>query len=293
MLTSNPVPRVAAVHDISGFGRSSLAIVSPILSTMGVQVCPLPTALLSTQTSGFQDYHFHDLTEDMRAIIDHWEKLELRFDAIYSGFLGSVKQIELVLRMIDHLTGESSLVLVDPVLGDDGELYGPLGDEMIEGMRRLIGSADIITPNFTEASLLLGESYTTSIEIPQIKGWLHRLADMGPSCVIVTSVPIKGSENVSSVFAYNRLDQRMWKVEVAYIPAAYPGTGDMFASVIAGSLLQHDSLPMAIDRAIQFIVQAIRATFGHRIPAREGVLLEKVLDSLRHAVPVSTYELVD
>jgi pyridoxine kinase len=293
MLQSNPVPRVAAVHDISGFGRSSLNIVSPILSTMGVQVCPLPTALLSTQTSGFENYYFRDLSEDMRAIIAHWEHLEIEFDAVYSGFLGSVKQIDLVIRMIEHLTGESSFALVDPVLGDDGKLYGPFGSDMVEGMRRLIKSADIITPNYTEASLLLDEPYTPHIEVSQIKQWLYRLADMGPSCVIVTSVPLTGSDNVSSVFAYNRLDNRLWKVEVAYVPAAYPGTGDMFSSVIVGSLLQHDSLPMAIDRAIQFVVQAIRATFGHRMPHREGVLLEKVLDSLRHSVQISTYELVD
>lgn len=293
MFHANPVPRVAAVHDLSGFGRSSLNIVLPILSTMGIQTCPLPTALLSTQTSGFSDYHFRDLTEDMKAIIAHWKSLEISFDAIYSGFLGSEEQIELVIDLIDSLSGEGSFALVDPVLGDDGELYGPFNQGMIGGMKRLIRHAEVITPNYTEASLLLGKPHAEDIEIQQIKEWLLELSEAGPSSVIITSVPVRGKKNISTVFAYNSFDQRFWKVECTFIPAAYPGTGDMFASVIAGSLLQRESLPIAIDRSIQFVVQAIRATFGHRIAHREGVLLEQVLGSLRHAVPVSTYELVD
>ncbi len=293
MIAKNPIPRVAAVHDLSGFGRSSLNIVSPVLSTMGAQVCPLPTALLSTQTSGYADYHFHDLTDDMEHIIDHWDTLDLSFDVIYSGFLGSVKQIHLVMRLIRDFGTEDSFTLVDPVLGDDGKLYGPFDAAMVEGMRRLITHADVITPNFTEAALLLDEPYTQDVEVQKVKEWLVRLSEFGPERVIITSVPVREKDKISSVYAYNRQDERFWKVECAYIPASYPGTGDMFASVIVGSMLQRESLPIAIDRAIQFVMQAIRATFGHGIPQREGVLLERVLESLRHTVPISTYELVD
>ncbi len=293
MRTKNPIPRVAAVHDLSGFGRSSLNIVSPVISTMGAQVCPLPTALLSTQTSGYTGYFFHDLTDDMVHILDHWESLGLTFESIYSGFLGSVRQIDIVERLIDGFKGEDAFVLVDPVLGDEGELYGPFDKSMVNGMRRLIRKADVITPNFTEASLLLGEPYTQEIGVGEIKQWLKRLAEYGPGRIIITSVPVVDKKRVSSVYAYNRDDGRFWKVECTYIPASYPGTGDMFASVIVGSLLQGESLPVALDRATQFVMQAIRATFGHRIPQCEGVLLERVLESLRHTVPISTYELVD
>ncbi len=294
MQSRNPVPRVCAVHDLSGFGRSSLTIVSPILSTLGAQVCPLPTALLSTQTSGFSDYFFKDLTEEMEAILDHWETLGITFDAVYTGFLGSERQISVVERLIDSFTvpGEA-LILIDPVLGDDGELYGPFDDPMVQAMRHLVTKADVITPNFTEAALLLGEPYPQEITVERIKGWLKRLSDLGPDRVVITSVPVKGKQALSSVYAYNRSGNRYWKVECTYIPASYPGTGDMFASVIAGSLLQRDSLPIAIDRAIQFVLQAIRATFGYEIEHREGVLVERVLETLRHTVQISTYEMVD
>src|SRR6056297_2812865 len=152
-----PVPRAAAIHDISGFGRSSLTLILPVLSTMGVQVCPLPTALLSTHTGGFDDYFFLDLTEHMQPIAAHWKQLKVDFDTIYSGFLGSSAQVEIVRRFIDDFrTGdEDQLIMVDPVLGDDGQLYGPFDSTMVEEMRRLVEKADIITPNVTEASFLL------------------------------------------------------------------------------------------------------------------------------------------
>ncbi len=294
MQSRNPIPRVCAVHDLSGFGRSSLTIVSPVISTMGAQVCPLPTALLSTQTSGFEDYYFRDLTDDMEQVLRHWKSLNLNFEAIYTGFLGSVKQISLVKGLIDEFTDpQDRLVLIDPVLGDDGELYGPFDSTMTDGMRDLITKADVITPNFTEAALLLGEPYRDNISVEQIKDWLKRLSDMGPERVIITSVPVTGKDSLSSVYAYNKRGNRYWKVECTYIPASYPGTGDIFASVIVGSLLQRDSLPIAIDRAIQFVLQAIRSTFGYEIEHREGVLVERVLDTLRHTVPISTYEMVD
>lgn len=293
MFSGNPIARVAAVHDLSSFGRSSLNIVSPVISTMGAQVCPLPTALLSTQTSGFEDYVFHDLTEDMEKIIDHWSTLGLTFESIYSGFLGSPRQVELVSRLIRDFSAERSFSLVDPVLGDDGKLYGPFDESMITAMRMLISHADVITPNYTEAALLLGEPYHSTTSVDEIKQWLRRLAEVGPKRVIMTSVPVNDTQKITSVYAFNREDERFWKVECSYIPASYPGTGDMFSSVIVGSLLQQDSLPTALDRAVQFVMQAIRATFGHGIPQREGVLLERVLDSLRHTVPISTYELVD
>lgn len=293
MFSPNPIPRVAAVHDLSSFGRSSLAIVSPVISTMGSQVCALPTALLSTQTSGFEDYFFRDLTDEMERILDHWQTLSLRFDAVYSGFLGSVRQISLVERLIDQFTDSSALVLIDPVLGDDGKLYGPFDQAMVKGMRELVKKADIITPNFTEASLLLDRPCCQAVSVPQIKEYLQGLSSLGPQQVVITSVPVHRREHVSAVYAYDGQLDRFWKVECSYLPAGYPGTGDMFASVIVGSLLQKESLPTAIDRAIQFVMQAIRATFGHNIPHREGVLLERVLDSLRHTVPISTYELVD
>jgi len=290
MEMKNPVQRVAAIHDLSGFGRASLTVVIPILSTMGVQVCPLPTAVLSTH-SKFPDFHFVNLTADMPKMIAHWRKLGLQFDAIYSGFLGSPQQVEIVSRFIRDFSQNQPLVVIDPVLGDDGKLYGPLSRQMVDEMRNLIRDASIITPNITEASLLLEKPYPEEIAIHELKEWILALSAQGPEIVIITSVPEMNEK--TAVVAYNKQDNRFWKVLCDYLPANYPGTGDAFASVIVGSLLQGDSLPIALDRAEQFISMGVRATFGYRHNNNEGILLERILGNLRSSVQVSSYEILD
>lgn len=289
----NPVPRVAAIHDLSGFGRASLTVIIPILSTMGVQTCPLPTAVLSSHTGGFNDYHFVDMTENMVKIIDHWKALDIEFDAIYSGFLGSPRQVDIVMDFIGAFARPEQFVVVDPVMGDDGKPYKTMGPEMIRQMQSLVSHADIITPNFTEAAFLLGEPYPDNLDEGQIKKWILRLCEKGPGKVIITSVPVAGRKNLSGVVAFDREDGRFWKVDCTYIPAHYPGTGDAFASVIVGGLLQGDSLPIALDRAVQFVSMAIRSTFGYNYPSREGVLLERVLTNLRAPVTASSYEMME
>lgn len=157
------IQKVAAIHDLSGFGRASLTTIIPILSTMEIQTCPLPTAVLSTQTSGFEDYSFIDLTDYMEEHIAHWKKLNLDFDCIYSGFLGSVRQIQIVSDFVEYFKRKDNLVVVDPVLGDNGSLYDTMGEEMVCEMKKLVSKADIITPNFTEAAFLLGEDCRKNI----------------------------------------------------------------------------------------------------------------------------------
>jgi pyridoxine kinase len=288
-----PVPRTAAIHDLSGFGRASLTVIIPVLSTMGIQVCPLPTAVLSTHTGGFQDYRFVDLSDHMRSMIEHWRSLDLSFDAIYSGFLGSSEQIEIVAGFIDSFSRQEQLVLIDPVMGDEGKPYGPIRPELIRGMRGLIEHAKVITPNFTEGCFLLEREYRLKIGPGELKQWLIRLSDFGPSTVILTSVPLDPAGHSTSVVAYDREDGRFWKVDCSFVPAYYPGTGDAFASVILGSLLQGDSLPSALDRAVQFVTLAIKASFGYDLPRREGVVLERVLGNLKAPLTSMTYELAD
>jgi pyridoxine kinase len=259
---------------------------------MGIQVCTLPTAILSTHTGGFSDFHFRDLTVDMGHIIAHWRRLRLSFAGIYSGFLGSVEQIGIVGDFIATFRAPDTLVVVDPVLGDDGKLYDTMDAEMVEGMRSLVASADVITPNMTEAALLLGASGPHGVtDAEEIKDWARALAALGPRYVIVTSVPEQHGRG-TSVVAFDKDTGRFWKVACPYIPACYPGTGDIFASVITGSLLQGDSLPLSLDRAVQFVSMAIRATFGHNLPEREGVFLERVLPSLSAPVSMSSFELI-
>ncbi len=287
----NPVSRVAAVHALAGFGRASLTAVIPVLSTLGCQVCPFPTAVLSTH-GGFSGYRKIDVTENMAEFIDHWKELNISFEAIYTGFLGSPGQISIVERFINTFSQTEQLIVVDPVLGDDGKVYGIVSPEMVEGMRGLIGKANVITPNYTEAALLLGRSYSEKMEMETVKQWMYDLSEMGPETVIITSVPLNGHRGTTSVIAYNTRDGRLWRVNCSYVPAYYPGTGDIFTSVIVGSLLQGDSLPIALDRAVQFVSIAIRASFGYTFSKNEGVLLERVLHNLRAPVTTSTYEII-
>ena len=286
----NPVPRIAAIHDMSGFGRTSLTVAIPILSCMGIQVCPMPTAVLSTHTVEFTDYTLCDLTPELGGILDHWERLGLHFDGVYSGFMASPEQMDSAARCIRNCLAPGGLVVVDPVLGDNGILDPTMTPEMVEKMRWLISCADIITPNITEVALLLDEPFTPRISPEEIKGRLRRLSAMGPQTVVATSVPLlEGGRDPgqnTSVIAYERDEDRFWRIDCAYIPAHYPGTGDTFSSVLTGSLIQGDSLSIALDRAVQFVTLGIRATFGQGLPSREGILLERILGSL--FAPVST-----
>lgn len=285
------VRRIAAIHDLSGIGRTSLMAVIPILSTMGFNVCPLPTAILSNH-SQYPDFSFLDLTEEMPRIIDQWEKLGVTFDAIYTGYMGSPRQIGIVCGFIERFRTVDTLVVVDPVLGDNGHLYSKMTQEMVEEMRRLACRADVLTPNLTEAFALLDRPYKTDCTTEELKDLIAELSEMGPDTVIITGVPVPGQSGLTSVIARSKSDLRTWKVTCPYLPAHYPGTGDSFTSVITGSLLQGDSLPIALDRAAQFILQGIRSTFGYRMDNRDGILLERVLPNLNTPIQSATYELV-
>lgn len=272
-------------------------VVIPIFSTLGIQVCPLPTAVLSTGTSGFDDFRFVDLTGHMPDFLDHWKQLGLVFDAVYSGFLGSGKQTEIVADCIASCLKPGGLAVIDPVLGDDGKLEPTMNMEMVDNMRWLCSKATCITPNLTEASLLLQEPYPEEavikgMEAGMLKDWLYRLTDAGPDIAVITSVP-EGNGRHSSVVAYHKSQKRFWRVDCDYIPAAYPGTGDTFSSVLTGSLMQGDSLPLAMDRAVQFVTLGIRAAFGHGAPQREGIFLERILSALNAPVTASSYSLWD
>ena len=298
--THSPVTRVAAIHDLSGFGRTSLTVAIPVFSTMGIQICPLPTAVLSSETGAFEDFAFVDLSAHLTDFMGHWQRLGLKFDAVYSGFLASPAQAGLVHECMQSMLLPGGLAVVDPVLGDNGKLDPTQTREMVESMRWLIRRVGCVTPNLTEAALLLDEpmpeaaldQQNKTIDEKLAKKWLVRLAEMGPSYVVITSVPLAGGrKNESAVIAYNSKEDRFWKVAFEYIPVFYPGTGDTFASVLTSCLLTGDSLPMAMGRAVQFVSLAIKTTFGHGTPPREGIMLEKALGSLRLPVASSSYEI--
>jgi pyridoxine kinase len=293
-MLKNPLPRVAAVHDICAYGRCSLTVAIPILSAMGFEVAPLPTAVLSAHTL-FPDFVLIDMTAELPRIIDHWKKLNLKFEAIYSGFLGSPRQVDIVAGIIRHFASKDTLVVVDPVMADDGLLYPTMPPEIVEEMRKLAGLARVITPNLTEAAFLLDRPTPESVSGREARQWLKELTGLGPEIAVITSVPLAGHPGAATVIAYDRLDDRYWLTKRPHVPAKYHGTGDIFASVLTGSLLSGDSLPVAVDRSAQFVTTAIKATFGYRRSELEHneVLLEKALGTLALPVKNAFYELME
>lgn len=266
--------RVAAIHDLSGFGRCSLSVISPVLSTMGVQVCPVPTAVLSTHTGGLGDVVLRDLTDYIAPALEHYKRLELEFDCVYSGFLSSVDQIDHCLDFFR--TYPDALAVVDPVMGDHGKPYRTCTKEIRQRMSELVRVADIITPNMTEVSILLGEEYPTGpLAASEAKSKLARLGELGPGYVVITGAHL--AAGTLSNLGYDRQRNAFWRVDCDYVPVAYPGTGDIFASVVTGGLLTDDSLPIAMDRATKFLELAIKTTYSYGTDPRYGVMLEKSL----------------
>lgn len=269
------LPRVAAVHDLSCFGRCSLTVIMPVLSCMGIQVCPLPTAVLSTHFGGYSGVAFCDFTAQLGEFSEHWQKEQITFDCIYSGFLASERQIDVVSRFIDGFSQSQPLIVVDPVMGDHGKLYSVFTTRMQEQMKKLIHKADIITPNYTEACFLLGETYREEVEAAEIEPLLVRLAEFGPSRVVVTGIPLRGEAVLN--MGFEKETGCFWQTANQLIPARYPGTGDIFAGVLTGVLLQRQGLPAAMKLAADFTAQCIRAAYQAGTPEREGVLLEAAL----------------
>ncbi|MBO5448246.1 MAG: pyridoxamine kinase [Ruminococcus sp.] len=262
--------RVAAIQDISGLGRCSLTVIIPVLSAMGVQVCPVPTAVLSAHT-GYSEFVIRDLTDYMAPALEHYKKMNTDFDCIYSGFLASSEQIDHCLEFFSAYP--DALKVVDPVMGDDGQAYKTYTRELCSRMRELVAVADIITPNLTEASILLSEDYPAgAMTRSEAKSWLVRLSEQGAGIVVITSVML--TDGGMYTVGYDRESSSFWKIKNDYVPAHYSGTGDMFASVLIGSVLKGDSLPIAMNRASAFTELNVKTTYSYQKPWTEGLMLE-------------------
>lgn len=272
--------RVAAIHDLSGFGRCSLSVILPTLSTMGVQVCPIPTAVLSSHTGGLGEVEFRDLTSFIPASLEHYQRLGLEFECIYSGFLGSEEQIDHCKHFFKAYP--DALAVVDPVMGDHGKAYRTYTEAMRNRLGELVQVADVITPNLTEACMLLKIPYINeALSRTQAKSLLAKLGELGPNYVIITGVHLQtgGMANI----AYDKANNSYWVVNCDYVPVSYPGTGDLFASVLTGAFLTGDSLPIAMGRATYFVERCIKTTFSYSSDTRYGVMLEKELSVLTNS----------
>ena len=272
-------PRAAAIHDLSGFGRCSLTVAITILSAMGVQCCPLPTAFLSTHTGGFQGFTFLDMTEELPRIARHWKSLDLRFQAIYSGFLGSERQIDIVADFIRTFRNRDTIVVVDPVMGDDGRAYQTYTPAMCAGMCRLAELADVITPNLTEAAFLLDRDYSA---LDRSEAGLRRLTEElslgGTRSVALTGASLEAGK--TGAMCFDARTGRTQAVQTDFIVHPLHGTGDVFASVLTGALLRGRSLAEAAEQAVEFIRACAVRTVEQDLPLREGVDFEPLLGLL-------------
>ena len=267
-------PIAAAVHDLSGMGRCSLTVIIPVLSAMGVQVCPLPTALLSTHTGGYEGYTFLDLTDEIPKIAAHWDNLGVRFDAVYTGFLGSSRQIMTVRDFALRNKRDGALFFADPVMGDDGSVYATYTQDMCAQTAELVRDADFLTPNLTEASLLLKMPYREDYTLSETKDLLAALCGLGPRCVVLTGLRDWDDDNRIGA-AY--LDHETGDFGFTFterVRVSFPGTGDVFASVLLARLLNGSGLAMACRDAVRFVYQAAAFTQKLGTPAREGLAVE-------------------
>lgn len=272
-----PTKRVAAIHDLSGFGRCSLSIVMPTLSAMGVQCCPLPTAYLSTHTGGFTGNTFLDLTDQMAAVTTHWKGENIAFDAVYTGFMGSRDQIALTADFIRAFKKTDNLMVIDPVMGDHGKPYRTYTAEMCAAMGELAALADVLTPNRTEAAILLGVPYE-DIRLDteaDCRKWAQALSLAGKRSVVLTGVSLS-PDSVGAVCFDHKTAETTF-VQAHRVDKSFHGTGDLFASVLTGALVQGKKLHDAVQLAADFVSIAAVHTAPQKLPAREGIDFEPLL----------------
>lgn len=267
--------RVLAVHDISCVGKCSCTVALPVISAAKIECSLLPTALLSTHTGGFTGYTFLDLTKEMEKIFSHFLTLELNIDAIYSGYLGSQKQINLLLKKIKIYKEKGSIYICDPVMGDNGKLYPAFDLEYVNKMRKLIKKADVVIPNLTEASFLLEKEFKNNFSKEEVNNILAELSLLGPKTVIITGLSFE--ENKLGAMAYDSVNETYYEFYTEKIPGYYHGTGDLFSSAVVGCLLNDISLEKTLQISTIFTYKSIKQTFKDKLDLKYGVEFENFL----------------
>ena len=303
-ISHNNQKKIAVINDISGFGRCSITVALPIISHMKLQCCPLPTSILSNHT-GYENYFFEDYTKNMREFMKNWKLLGLTFDGIATGFLGSKEQIRIVEEFIQEFRTEETKVIVDPVMGDNGELYPTYTKAMQEEMKHLAACADILTPNLTEACFLTGTPYKE-------QGWKReelfdlakRLSDLGSKKIVISGIVMgeylgnvvyETDPSASSDKCCADLKKRDSRrkddaaltskaqtiIRTRRIAAERAGTGDVFSSILAADAVNGVALTDSVRKAARFIQDCMRITDQRKIPPEDGVCFEELLYKLK------------
>ncbi len=274
-MSHNHQKKIAVINDLSGFGRCSLAVALPLISHLGVQCCPMPTAVFSNHT-GFDSYYFQDCTNAMAPFMTEWKKLGLEFEGILTGFLGSAQQIGLVEEFLTSFTTQRTTVVIDPVMGDNGRPYVTYTPELCRQMKRLVRYAHILTPNVTEACILTGIPYQEKPSEAQLLHMAQALCDQGPDQVVITGIS-RGTflEN----YCYGR-DCGPTVFRTRRVAPQRSGTGDVFSSIVAAGAVQGVSFSQSVRTAANFIKLCLKRSSELDIPATDGVCFEEVLQHL-------------
>ncbi len=271
--------KIAIINDFSGYGRCSTSVILPIVSHLGVQGCAVPTAIFSNHT-GFPSFFCKDFTEYMPAYIREWKKLDLQFDGIMTGFLGSAKQISIVEDFIQQFRNEKTHVLVDPVMGDNGRIYPTYTEKLCRDMRRLIAYADIITPNLTEACFLTGTRYHESgWRKKELELMARHLLDMGARQVVITGIQM-GEGSIGNVLATQENEQLTFQRQLQ-VEQTRSGTGDVFASVLGADAVNGVDFATSCRRASRFVRQCLIETIKGTEASNTGIDFESQLANLR------------
>lgn len=275
-MIENRQKRIAVINDFSGFGRCSLTVSIPIISAMGIQCCALPTAVFSNHT-GYEDYFFDDYTDKMKYYYSKWEKIGLTFDGIYTGFLGSERQVDIVSDFISRFADKNTKIIVDPVMGDDGRTYATLTPGLCRRLGVLARHSDIITPNLTEACILTSTPYSDRMtDISALLPISEKLISLGSRNIVITG--IDQGNNIGN-FVYNENgNYEMLSTPVSGSRRA--GTGDVFASVIAADAVNGVPFEKSVQKAAEFVAKAIAASDERNIPQQDGVCFELFMKDL-------------
>lgn len=274
-MSHNIQSKVAVINDFCGFGRCSLAVSLPIISAMKVQCCSLPTSIFSNHT-GYDSFFYSDYTECMNTYIDEWVKLDLQFDGILTGFLGSPKQIEIVKRFLDIFKTKENFVVIDPVMGDNGKLYPTYSPALAEGMKSLVTYADILTPNITEACILAEMEYRADMGENELYFLCNKISRLGPKKIVISGLE-RGDDLENFIYEAEKPPTVIRERKVGICRA---GTGDVFSSMIIADAVKGKSLVDSVRHASSFIAKVLHRTVELNIPQPDGICFEEYLSEI-------------
>lgn len=263
--------RIVTIQDISCVGKCSLTVALPIISAMGIETAVIPTAVLSTHTA-FKNFTYRDLTGDLPKIAKHWKQEKFNFDGIYTGYLGSIEQIDILKEFFKQFKRPDNFIFIDPVMADNGKLYAGFDANFVKEMKKLCKMADIIVPNLTEASYMLEKEYKEIYSEQEIKDILIELSNLGPKYVVLTGVSFK--DNKLGVMSYNKETNEFFTYFKEKIPAKYHGTGDIFASTLVGAITNNNTLEEGLKIAVDYVWETINDTYKTNKKDAYGVNFE-------------------